>query len=104
MQRFHILAQHLPPDAPAASPAVCSLVRAQLDDFVDGELTRHDVCVRPLVPLVREHLASCAPCTRLAQQLSALRAALRAVGARERETVRASEALRRRAETILSSP
>ena len=43
-------------------------------------------------------------CTRLAQQLSALRAALRAVGARERETVRASEALRRRAETILSSP
>jgi len=53
---------------------------------------------------VQEHLASCAPCTRLAQQLSALRAALRAVGARERETVRASEALRRRAETILSSP
>ena len=100
MQRFHILAQYLPPDAPAASPAVCSLVRAQLDAFVDGELTPDDGCDRARVPLVREHLASCAPCTRLAQQLSALRA----VGARERETVRASEALRRRAETILSSP
>ena len=104
MPRFHILAQYLPPDAPAASPAVCSLVRAQLDAFVDGELTPDDGCDRARVPLVREHLASCAPCTRLAQQLSALRAALRAVGARERETVRASEALRRRAETILSSP
>jgi anti-sigma factor RsiW len=76
MQRFCRLAQNLPPEAPAASPAVCSLVRAQLDAFVDGELTLHDACDRPLVPLVQEHLASCAPCTRLAQQLSALRAAL----------------------------
>ena len=104
MHRFHRLAKKLPPDAPAASPAVCSLVRAHLDAFVDGELTLHDACDRPLASLVREHLASCAPCTRVAQHMSALRAALRAVGARERETVRASEALRRSAETILSSP
>ena len=39
-----------------------------------------------------------------AADFTAQLAALRAVGARERETVRASEALRRRAETILSSP
>ena len=97
------MAQHLPPDAPPASLADCTLVRTHLDAFVDGELTPYDEHDRPLAPLVEGHLASCAPCTRVAQQLRALRAAVRAVGSRERETVRASEALRRRAAMILSS-
>lgn len=97
------MAQHLPPDAPPASLAGCALVRTHLDAFVDGELTQCDAHDRPLAPLVRAHLEACAPCTRDAQQLRALRAAVRAVGTRERETVRASEALRRRAAMIFSS-
>jgi hypothetical protein len=97
------MAQRLLPDAPPASLADCTLVRTHLDAFVDGELPRYDVHDRPLAPLVRGHLDVCAPCSRLAQQVRALRAALRAVGARERETVRASESLRRRATMILSS-
>jgi len=97
------MAQHLPPDALPASFADCTLVRTHLDAFVDGELRPYDAHDRPLAPLVEGHLASCAPCARLAQQLRALRSAVRAVGARERETVRASEALRRRAAMILSS-
>lgn len=97
------MAQHLLPDPALVSPADCSLVRTHLDAFVDGELMVHDAHDRRLRQTIDTHLRDCAECTRVAQQVRALLAALRAVGAREQDTVRASEALRRRAEIILSS-
>ncbi len=95
--------QHLPPDGPTASPAACTFVRTHLDAFIDGELTQHDAHGVPLSQRVAAHLPACPSCDRVARQLGALRAAVRGVGARERATVRASEALRRRAAQILSS-
>ncbi|WP_411280540.1 hypothetical protein [Gemmatimonas sp.] len=97
------MAQHLPPDAPSASLADCSLVQSHLDAYVDGELTAFDEHDRELAPIVGAHLRWCAPCARVARQTEALRAAVRAVGQREQTTVRASDALRHRAEQILSS-
>jgi hypothetical protein len=97
------MAQHLPPDALAASLTDCAYIRMHLDAFADGELTAFDVHDRPLTELVGAHLRACEPCARLERALQALRAALHAVGRRERLTVRASDALRRRAALLLAS-
>ena len=97
------MAQHLPPDDPPASPTDCTLVRRHLDAFVDGELASINGDAPAMGHGIAGHLASCTRCARAVHQLRTLRDAVRAVGARERETVRASEALRRRAAMILSS-
>ncbi len=97
------MAQHLPPDAPAASLTDCAHIRMHLDAFVDGELTAFDVHDRPLTQVVDAHLRACEPCARVEQQLQAQRRALHDVGRREEATTRASDALRRRAAQILSS-
>lgn len=97
------MAQHLPPDAPAASLTDCAHIRLHLDAFVDGELTALDIHDRPLTQVVAAHLRECQPCARVEHQLRALRTTLRAVGRREQATTCASDALRRRAAQILSS-
>lgn len=97
------MAQHLPPDFPPAPSADCTVVRTHLDAFVDGELTSFDAHDRPFSQVVEGHLQECARCAHVARELGALRAAVRAVGAREQATVRTSDALRRRVDEILSS-
>lgn len=69
------MAQHLPPDATAASLADCAHIRMHLDAFADGELTAFDVHDRPLTELVGAHLRACEPCARLERALQSLRAA-----------------------------
>ncbi|WP_310570171.1 hypothetical protein [Gemmatimonas sp.] len=97
------MAQHLPPDAPAAPLIDCAHIRLHLDAFVDGELTAFDDRDRPLTQVVGAHLRECVSCARLERQLQALRTALHAFGQREQATMRASDELRQRAEQILSS-
>lgn len=97
------MAQQLPPDAPPVPPAECSYVRTQLDAYVDGEFAPHDEHDRLPVPILKAHLRDCAACARAARHMTALLSAVRALGAREEATVRASDELRRRAAEILSS-
>ena len=96
------MAQHLPPDAPVTPLTDCVRIRMHLDAFVDGELADVDALDRSLPQLVGGHLRACERCARLERQLHGQRAALRAVGRREQATLRASDALRRRAAQILS--
>jgi hypothetical protein len=97
------MAQHFPPDAPAASLTDCAHIRLHLDAFVDGELTGFDDHDRPLTQVVGSHVRDCDSCARVDNQLRALRTTLRALGRREQTTTRASDALRQRAAQILSS-
>ncbi|WP_291164386.1 anti-sigma factor family protein [Gemmatimonas sp. UBA7669] len=60
----------------AADPTACQAVRQHLHAHVDGELKAEEG-QQALALLMQSHLLHCAPCSRVAAQLRAMREALR---------------------------
>ncbi len=99
------MAQHLPPDPTTvtASAYDCSYVRAHLDAFVDGELVSYSLDGQSHTAILGAHLATCHACASLERQIRGMRRALRSLGTREHQLLKAPSTLRARVAAMLSS-
>lgn len=80
-------------------PTVCQAVRQHLHAHVDGELKAEEG-QQALALLLQSHLLHCAPCSRVAAQLGAMRVALRRHAERSDEPMR--EEFRARMQKLLA--